>query len=140
MDFLVGAAFWGLIAALGGLLLVVGGCLTWAVLRFGHEATERATATVCGHETTEDGEGVYYAPMFRFAAAGREWQVKGLLAPAGRPPYREGQRLTVYYPKGQPEKAQVHRYEGWWLAFAPVLVGAGLLFGVARELLRLFHH
>jgi hypothetical protein len=139
MAFILWPAFLAFLAVLGGLLLVVGVYLVRGVIRFGHEATESATATVCGHATTEDDEGVYYAPVFRFAAEGREWQVKGLLAQAGRPPYREGQRVTVYYPKGEPEKAQAHRFEGWWFALLPVLLGAVFLLGAASELVRLFH-
>ena len=127
-----------LIAGVAVPVLGVGVLLLTASLQQGWRATERAKATVVGHETREGDEGTYYTPVAIFLADGREFRVRGGLAPAGRSPYRVGQAVTVYYPPGQPDKALLGRFEGLWLALLPVVVGAGFLFGVAAEVVRLF--
>jgi hypothetical protein len=127
-----------LIAAVAVPVLGVGMLLLTACLRQGWQATERARATVLGHEIREDEEGTYYTPVARFLAGGTEFLVHGGLAPAGRPPYRVGQEVTVYYPPGQPDKARLGRFEGLWIALVPVVVGAGFLIGAAAEAARWF--
>jgi hypothetical protein len=127
-----------LIAGVAVSVLGVGVLLLTACLQQGWQATERANATVVGHEISEDDEGTYYTPVVRFLADGKEFLVRGRLAPAGRPPYRVGQAVTVYYPPGQPDKAMLGRFEGLWIALLPVVVGTGFMFGVATEVARLF--
>jgi hypothetical protein len=112
--------------------------LLHAVLREGRQATEHATGVVLGHEASEDEEGVYYTPVVRFTVDGQEFLARGRLAPAGRPPYRVGQPLTVYYPPGRPDQALLQRYEGWWIAAALLLFGAGFLLTLLAEVFRLF--
>jgi hypothetical protein len=125
-----------LLAGLSVVLLGVGILLTAGVIRQGWQATERATATIVGNEVSEK-EGRYFRPVARFTVAGRDYQVRGQLAAAGRADHKIGQRLTVYYPLGQPDKALLYRYEGWWIALLPLLVGGGFLVAVINEFVKL---
>jgi hypothetical protein len=133
---------WVVLLALLGVvavpLLGVGLFLLTSCLRQGWRSTERAWATVIGHEARQDDENTYYTPVARFLAGGQEFLVRGALAPAGRPPYRLGQEVLVYYPPGRPDQAKLARFEGWWVALVPAGVGAVFLLGVAAEVARLF--
>jgi hypothetical protein len=127
----------GLMTAVAVPLLACGILLLLGCLRLGWQATERATATVVGHEVSEGDESTYYTPVARFLFGGEEFLVRGGLAQAGRPPYRVGQTVAVFYPPGRPDKAMVGRFEGLWIALVPLVVGIGFLFAVAIEVARL---
>jgi hypothetical protein len=127
-----------LLAGLSVVVLGVGILLTSGMLQLASQATERATATIVGNEVSEDSEGQYFTPVARFTVASQNYYVRGGLAAGGRPDHKIGQRLTVYYPPGQPDKALLYRYEGWWIALLPVLVGGGFLLGVINEVVKLF--
>jgi hypothetical protein len=125
-----------LLAALGAGILLIGVLLLDALLRQARAATERAEAVIVGNEAGEDDEAHYFTPVARFRV-GQTYYVRGQLAACGRPLHRVGQRLSVHYPPGEPDRALLYRYEGWWIALLPVFVGGGFLLGVAFEVVKL---
>lgn len=121
-------------AAVGAPTFASGVWLLAVVLRAGWAASERAEATVIGNLERDDESGRFYVPVARFEVAGARWRVEGLVA-HGRP-YRLGRVVTVYYPKGRPSRAIFSRFEGWWIGFTLVVLGAAFLFPAAREVVR----
>src|SRR5262245_4081814 len=124
-DTVLDVVFLLLLAGVGACFLVVGSCLVFGVWKGGKESSASAEGRVVGHETSEDHEGIYYAPLVEFEAGGRVHTIKGKFALCGRPEHKIGKRLTVFFPPGEPEKGQLGRWEGWWLAGTVFVCGLG---------------
>jgi hypothetical protein len=122
-----------LLLGLGGVILLpVGLRLLARNLRFGWAATERATATVVGHEAEGGADGYHYYPIVTFTAEGASWRVKGRWGYLRSSPYQVGQVVPVYYAPGAPGQARLQRFEACWTTFGLAVVGGGFLaLGVA---------
>jgi hypothetical protein len=115
-------------------LALLGGCLLVGVVRFGRAASVQATATVVSHEVAAGDEGeTFYYPVVRFQVEAETWEIKTATGHT-HSPYRDGQTVTVYYPLGRPDEAQLHRYEAATFAFLALVVGTLFACGATWEL------
>jgi hypothetical protein len=113
-----------LLLGLGSVILLpVGLRLLARNLRFGWAATERATATVVGHEAEGGADGYHYYPIVTFTAEGASWRVKGRWGYLRSSPYQVGQVVPVYYAPGAPGQARLQRFEACWTTFGLAVVG-----------------
>jgi hypothetical protein len=122
----------------GACLFTVGACLLVALVRSGRLSTVCAVGTVVENVVEEGDEGFYHYPIIEFHSAGTAHRFKGLFGRCGRPDYRIGHELRIYYPPGRPDLAQVGRHEGLVFVLTPTVVGLALLLGMTREIVRLF--
>ena len=126
-----------LMGVAGACLLTVGACLLVAVVRSGRLSTVCAVGTVVEVAVEDGDEGVYHYPIIEFHSAGRAHRFKGLFGRCGRPDYRIGHELRVYYPPGRPDLAQLGRHEGLLFALVPTVVGLAFLLRIAYEVVQL---
>lgn len=130
---------WLILVALAGLFsTVIGASLTVGCIRQGLRARETAIGVIEGHVVTADDEGTYYAPTICFSWHGKEYRVSGTAGRAGKPEYRQGDQVTMYFSALHPEEATIGRFPMFWLALLPLGVGVSFLVGSAVGIGRYF--
>ena len=106
-----------LVARIG---LVVGPCFLALALGFAlhtsgflHSSVS-ATGTVVSLAPKQGGNGVTFAPVFTFAAAGRSYMVTADVA-SNPPAFRVGQSVPVLYQTADPGHAKIASFGQLWL-------------------------
>jgi hypothetical protein len=133
----------GVMLPIGAVLCILAGAATAAVgllllvptARFAAAATAFVEGTVVGHDSADTPEATWYYPRVKFAAAGREWVVRGGIGHL-RPRPRIGSRVRVFFPPDDPQAAGLGRTGGLWAALGLLAVGIALAAGGVWELVR----
>lgn len=112
---------------LAGLAALAGG--VWQYLHtagFVEEAAE-APGRVVGLETSASEGALYYHPVVEFETAAGA-RARFVSSTGSNPPsYREGQAVSVLYPRDAPEKAQIRSFWSLWFG-AVASAGMGMVF------------
>ena len=131
------AALMVALAAVAGGAVLVGVLLLKPTIEAGRAATGTAEGSVVEIDRVENEDESLHYPVYRFPAEGGERTVRSVIGWVGRPPYRVGQPVRLFYPPGRPEEARPARYEGISFPLVLLVVGAGFLIATLYELVRM---
>jgi hypothetical protein len=111
----------GAFAVLVGALSAVGGLIKLLRLAQFQSGTEWTVGRVVGIESDRNRTDPTFAPVVQYQVAERTYKTRGaFISPLW---YRVGQRVTVKYFAGCPEKAQILTWQEWFAAWLGLVLG-----------------
>ena len=113
--------------AIGVVLLIIGGLVTWHTVEFKSKA-ESAEGTVIEMQPRHSDGSTTYAPVVEFETAGGELVTYHSSSSSSPPAYDVGESVEVLYDPNDPSEAKINSFFNLW--FLPLLLaGMGIVFG-----------